>query len=287
MACSQVQEQVLSMELDRGGDFDFSNCIRNMALAKMGGIAPKVRSTGTTIVASTYKGGLVMGADSRATAGNIIADKHCEKVHYLTDSIYACGAGTAADLDQVAKMLSGTLRLMELNTGRKARVITALRHAKQHLFNYQGYVGAYLLIGGVDPTGPHLYECSANGTTMAKPFAAQGSGSYAAISVLERDFKPDMTASAINSAKLLEDDAVNLVQRALHAGMHADNASGNSLNLVIMRPGKTEFRGPIIPDFCKKPEPVDLSYKFKPGSTKVLKRKTIKFDIIESMDVSH
>lgn len=42
-----------------------------------------------------------MGADSRATAGNIIADKHCEKVHYLTQSIYACGAGTAADLDQV------------------------------------------------------------------------------------------------------------------------------------------------------------------------------------------
>lgn len=42
-----------------------------------------------------------MGADSRATAGNIIADKHCEKVHKLTDSIYACGAGTAADLDQV------------------------------------------------------------------------------------------------------------------------------------------------------------------------------------------
>lgn len=42
-----------------------------------------------------------MGADSRATAGNIIADKHCEKVHKLTDSIYACGAGTAADLHQV------------------------------------------------------------------------------------------------------------------------------------------------------------------------------------------
>lgn len=42
-----------------------------------------------------------MGADSRATAGNIIADKNCMKVHKLTDLIYACGAGTAADLDQV------------------------------------------------------------------------------------------------------------------------------------------------------------------------------------------
>ncbi|CAJ0573027.1 unnamed protein product, partial [Mesorhabditis spiculigera] len=148
-----------------------------------------------------------MGADSRATAGNIIADKHCEKVHKITESIYACGAGTAADLDQVTKMLSSNLRLMELNTGKKARVITAMRQAKQHLFNYQGYIGAYLLIGGVDPTGPHLYECTANGTTMHKEFAAQGSGSYAAISILERDFKPKMT----------EAEAKDLVQRALHA----------------------------------------------------------------------
>lgn len=42
-----------------------------------------------------------MGADSRATAGNIIADKHCKKIHKITDSIYVCGAGTAADLHQV------------------------------------------------------------------------------------------------------------------------------------------------------------------------------------------
>ncbi|CAJ0573023.1 unnamed protein product, partial [Mesorhabditis spiculigera] len=163
---------------------------------------------------------------------------------------------------------------MELNTGKKARVITAMRQAKQHLFNYQGYIGAYLLIGGVDPTGPHLYECTANGTTMHKEFAAQGSGSYAAISILERDFKPKMT----------EAEAKDLVQRALHAGMHGDNASGNSLNLVIIRPEKTIFEGPIVPEFCKKPEPIDLDYKFKAGSTAVLKRKEIKYEIVESMD---
>ena len=38
---------------------------------------------------------------------------------------------------KVTKQLSSNLRLMELNTGKKARVITALRQAKQHLFNYQ------------------------------------------------------------------------------------------------------------------------------------------------------
>lgn len=92
-------------------------------------------------------------------------------------------------------MLSANLRLKELNTGKKARVISALRMAKQHLYGYMGYVGAYLLIGGVDPTGPYLYDCSANGTTMAKPYSAEGSGSYAAISVLERDFRFDMNVS--------------------------------------------------------------------------------------------
>lgn len=84
---------------------------------------------------------------------------------------------------------------MELNTNKKARVISAMRIAKQHLFKHMGYIGAYLLIGGVDATGAHLYEVSANGTTMAKAFAADGSGSYCAISILERDFKKDMTVS--------------------------------------------------------------------------------------------
>jgi 20S proteasome subunit beta 2 len=43
-----------------------------------------------------------MGADSRATSGNIVSNKFCEKVHHLTKSMFACGAGTAADLDQVS-----------------------------------------------------------------------------------------------------------------------------------------------------------------------------------------
>lgn len=49
----------------------------------------------------------------------------------------AAGAGTAADLDQVCEMISANLKLHELNTGRKARIIAGLRVAKQHLFKYK------------------------------------------------------------------------------------------------------------------------------------------------------
>lgn len=73
---------------------------------------------------------------------------------------------------------------------------------------------------------------------------------------------------------------------------------------VVITPEKTIFRGPIVPDFCNKPEPIESDYKydihrlsirlclliivycrFKTGSTTVLKKKEIKFDIVESMDM--
>lgn len=67
--------------------------------------------------------------------------------------------------------------------------------------------------------------------------------------------------------------------------MHGDNMSGNSLNLAVITKDDTEFIKSIVPSFCKNPEPIELSYKFKPGVTKVLKQKTFKYDIVESMEV--
>lgn len=67
--------------------------------------------------------------------------------------------------------------------------------------------------------------------------------------------------------------------------MHGDNMSGNSLNLVVITKDETVEEGPIVPSFCKVPEAIELNYKFKPGTTKVLKQKTFKYDIIESMEV--
>jgi hypothetical protein len=78
--------------------FDFSNANRcvvfrgafkdiaqtaldsNAFLESKGVKIPKATSTGTTIVGCLFKDGIVLGADTRATAGPIVADKNCEKV---------------------------------------------------------------------------------------------------------------------------------------------------------------------------------------------------------------
>jgi 20S proteasome subunit beta 2 len=45
--------------------------------------------------------GVILGADTRATEGEIVCDKNCEKIHYLAPNISCCGAGTAADTENV------------------------------------------------------------------------------------------------------------------------------------------------------------------------------------------
>lgn len=50
--------------------------------------------------------GVILGADTRATEGPIVADKNCEKIHYMAPNIYCCGAGTAADTEAVTGTLS-------------------------------------------------------------------------------------------------------------------------------------------------------------------------------------
>lgn len=65
----------------------FTENYRNESLLKGGFKLPKVTKTGTTIVGIVFKDGVVLGADTRATSGNIVADKNCEKIHFLAKNM--------------------------------------------------------------------------------------------------------------------------------------------------------------------------------------------------------
>ena len=185
MASVQLEEQ-------RKSGFDFSNHTRNAALAAKGHAVPRATSTGTTIVGLIYKDGVVLGADTRATEGPIVADKNCEKIHYISDHIRCCGAGTAADTEFVTNLISSNIQLHELNTRKRARVVTAMTLLKQRLFQYQGHIGAALVLGGYDTTGPQLFTIAPHGSTDKLPYVTMGSGSLAAMSVFEIRWRPNM-----------------------------------------------------------------------------------------------
>ena len=62
--------------------------------------------------------GVVLGADTRSTNGETVADKNCEKIHYIAPNIYCCGAGTAADTEAVTGMIASNLELHRMAWGR-------------------------------------------------------------------------------------------------------------------------------------------------------------------------
>ncbi|KAJ3191065.1 proteasome core particle subunit beta 2 [Irineochytrium annulatum] len=239
---------------------------RNEMLNMKGMKPPTATKTGTTI------DGLVLGADTRATEGPIVADKNCEKIHYLAPNMYCCGAGTAADTEFTTALISSRLELHRLNTGRQARVVTALTMLKQMLFRYQGHIGAALILGGFDVSGPQLFTIYPHGSTDKLPFVTMGSGSLAAMAVFESKWKKDMT----------KEEAVHLVSEAIEAGIFNDLGSGSNVDCCVITKDHTEYlRNYKTPNVR---EPKERSYKFPKGTTSVLTTKIRHFvEVIEGV----
>jgi hypothetical protein len=51
-------------------------------------------STGTTILASAYKGGVVLAADSRTSTGSYVANRASDKITEICDNVFMCRSGS-------------------------------------------------------------------------------------------------------------------------------------------------------------------------------------------------
>jgi len=134
---------------------------------------------------------------------------------------------------------------------------------KQHLFRYQGHIGAYLVVAGVDPTGAHLFTVHAHGSTDKLPYVTMGSGSLAAMSVFETQWK----------SKLTREEAIQLAADAIQAGIFNDLGSGSNVDVCVITEEKTTLmRNYITPNVREQKQ---RNYRFKRGTTAVLNEKVI------------
>ncbi|KAL9642920.1 hypothetical protein ABK040_010614 [Willaertia magna] len=256
--------------------FSFDNVARNVFLEQQLGIhPPKVLKTGTTICGVIFKDGVVLGADTRATEGPIVADKNCSKIHYIAPNIYCCGAGTAADTENTTALISSKLALHRYATGKQSRVDTAMTMFKRMLWRYQGHVSAALVLGGVDNNGGHLYTIYPHGSTDKLPFVTMGSGSLAAMAIFESEFKDDMS----------EEEAKRIVHRAISAGIYNDLGSGSNVDICVIKKDSSNYiRGYDVPSGRK----YRREYVIPRGTTAVLNSKVLEIKkLVEVVDESH
>lgn len=81
-----------------------------------------------------------------------------------------------------------------------------------------------MIVGGADVTGNYICEVAANGYASYMNFIAMGSGSVAAIGILERGFKSGMTL----------EEGQALVTEAISAGILEDLGSGSQVDVVVI-----------------------------------------------------
>jgi proteasome beta subunit len=187
------------------------------------GYAGDIAPHGTTIVAATFPGGVLMAGDRRATMGNVIAQRDIEKV-FPADEFSAIGiAGTAGVGVEVVRLFQTELEHYEkiegttLSLDGKANRLSALIRgnlgmAMQGLAVVPLFAGFDLEVGqgrifSYDVTGGRYEETA---------FYSVGSGSMFARGALKKLYRGDLSAG----------ECVEAVVQALYDAADDDSATG-------------------------------------------------------------
>lgn len=182
--------------------------------------------TGTTTVAIKGKDFVVIAADRRGSMGNFVPHLITHKVIPITEKMAVTIAGHASEGQLLSKYLKSELRLMELKINRPVTVKEAANLLSGWTYSaLRSRMGiAHFLMAGYDSEG-RIFDVGADGTLdELNDFASSGSGSVHAISVLDTQYKPNMS----------ENDAVQLVKRCLLAAMTRDTYSGNGYDVYVI-----------------------------------------------------
>ncbi|GAA4534708.1 proteasome subunit beta [Amycolatopsis samaneae] len=183
---------------------------------------------GTTIVAVTFAGGVLIAGDRRATTGNLIANRDIEKVH-ITDEYSAVGiagtAGLAVDMVRLYAVelahyekIEGVSLSLDGKTNKLAAMVKGnLEMAMAGLAAIPLFVGYDLEAEDAKHAGRIVsYDAAGGRYEENAGYHAIGSGSLFAKSALKKLHDPDADAEG----------AVRVAVEALYDAADDDTATG-------------------------------------------------------------
>merc|ERR1719161_1666791 len=87
--------------------------------------AEEAVKTGTTIMAVAYNGGVVLGADTRTSTGDYVANRASRKISRVHERVFCCRCGSAADTQALTKFVQHYLGMHAVELGDNPTVNTA------------------------------------------------------------------------------------------------------------------------------------------------------------------
>jgi len=179
---------------------------------------------GTSIMAVEFKGGVVVGADSRTTTGSYVSNRVSDKLTALHDKIYCCRSGSAADTQAIADYVKYFLDMHSMELGEPPLVNTAASLVQQICYNNKQLLAGMIVGGWDESNGGQVYSISLGGSLVRQPYAIGGSGSTYIYAYCDASFKKGMT----------QDECVKFVESALSHAMARDGSSGGIIRTAVI-----------------------------------------------------
>lgn len=195
--------------------------------SRTGGFGAAV-STGTTIMAVTFEGGVVLGADSRTSAGSFIVNRAARKISRLHDRLFVCRSGSAADTQALTQIVKLHIQQhsLELGVGKMPRVSAAASLFRRLSYEYKEMLSAGLLIAGYDDVaGGQVFAVPVGGSMLRVPYSAGGSGSIFVMGLIDARWKPGMN----------EEECRDFVKKCVAHAIARDGSSGGMIRLITVK----------------------------------------------------
>ena len=180
---------------------------------------------GTTTCALTCSDGVVLAADTRASAGFFIADRHVMKIQKVDRHLGMTIAGGVADAQNLVDIMRYNANIYRITNKELMPVKSASRLCSNVLFN-QRYFPYYvqIIVAGYDKEGGQIYNIDLFGSMTSEKFISTGSGSPVAYGYLESEFKEGLGVN----------DAYKIAIRAIAAAIRRNAGTGDAINAVII-----------------------------------------------------
>jgi proteasome beta subunit len=183
---------------------------------------------GTTTIGLVCKDGVVFATDTRVTSGYFIAHRQGKKVYKIDDHVAVTIAGYVADAQNIIDAIRYYANMYRLEKKSPIPIRSAARVAANVFFSSRLYpYVAQVLIGGVDTSGPGVYNVDFFGSMTQETFVATGSGSPVAYGVLEAEYSPELTVR----------QAIPLAIKAMMAAMKRNAGTGDSFDVAFVPQG--------------------------------------------------
>lgn len=186
---------------------------------------------GTTTVGALCSDGVIIGAEKRATMGNLIANKDIRKIIQIQPHIGMTIAGSVADAQMIGRILKAETTLYGIQRKRQITVesaATLLANVLQSNKYFPYFV--QLILAGFDDK-PRLYSLDIVGSLLEEKVVSTGSGSPFAYGVLEDSYKENRTV----------EENKPIVMRAIKAALERDAYSGNGMDIAMIKKNKFEY----------------------------------------------